>query len=448
MSIANDKGTDITQLEFQSVGQASTSSTLIQPLLEHASTYNCHVMNLVTSMGNLPAVPSQELFRVIVNPFVTEYNAGSGGFVPPYQAFDPLHANFGGQPVPAGTIDVVQLENAWAGYRGQAAVDEFLDDVESGAYLAKDDGGYSYSLDDVTQVPPDYVVEGLCYKIKTPAVSSSIDFVWELQQQVNQVLAPLYLQLGTAAQNAGREWDSNDLIKICVNLKGNLNVKVKTELFKRGFMLIFSPFFRKLMGTDVEIMTMYHGLATFQAELITKMSDWPDYNTPAEFSLELLNARIPTDGPRQVLSFESSVFEQADFRKKLIMDVTFPIDATIVVKDEKPEVRHQLQEFELRPGMFEAKYGGFNKIVANNVRRCNVIQQEQFLGPRVLLDNSTSLAVKKLFEGQMQTIRIDLILEYTDWNGQTNEFVDKRVPLQFDQGMFNYMKFIFCKEVV
>ena len=138
--------------------------------------------------------------------------------------------------------------------------------------------------------------------------------------------------------------------------------------------------------------------------------------------------------------------EKADFRKKLIMDVTFPIDATIVVKDEKPEIRHQLQEFELRPGKVMSKYGGFNKIVGNNFVRCNVIQQDQFLGPRLLLDNSTTLAVKKLFEGQMQTIRIDLVLEYKEWTG--TDFVDKREPLDFDQPMFNYLKFIFCKEVV
>ena len=197
-------------------------------------------------------------------------------------------------------------------------------------------------------------------------------------------------------------------------------------------------------------MTMYNNLADQTVYLAFKRSEWPAMADigPWSFNLEMLNGAIPTDGPRQVVTFESSVFEQADFRKKLIMDVTFPIDATIVVKDEKPEIRHQMQEFELRPGRFEAKFGGFNKIVANQHMRCNVIQQEQFQGPRVLLDNNTTLAVKKLFEGQLQTIRIDLILEYQDWDEKTQDFVDKRVPLEFDQGMFNYMKFIFCKEVV
>ena len=171
-------------------------------------------------------------------------------------------------------------------------------------------------------------------------------------------------------------------------------------------------------------------------------------NNPLFWNLQVLNQQIPADGPRICVAFDDSIFEQADFRKKLIMDVTFPIDATLVVKDEKPEVIHQLQEFELRPGQVTSKYGGFNKIVNNNFMRCNVIQQEQFQGPRVLLDNSTSLAVKKLYEGQMQTIRVDLILEYQDWDEKTNDFVDKREPLDFDTGMFNYMKFIFCKEVV
>ena len=171
-------------------------------------------------------------------------------------------------------------------------------------------------------------------------------------------------------------------------------------------------------------------------------------NNPLFWNLQVLNQQIPGDGPRISVAFGDSIFEQADFRKKLIMDVTFPIDATLVVKDEKPEIIHQLQEFELRPGLVSSKYGGFNKIVNNNFLRCNVIQQEQFQGPRVLLDNSTSLAVKKLYEGQMQTIRIDLIMEYQDWDEQAQDFVDKREPLEFDKGMFNYMKFIFCKEVV
>ena len=130
------------------------------------------------------------------------------------------------------------------------------------------------------------------------------------------------------------------------------------------------------------------------------------------------------------------------------MDVTFPIDATIVVKDERPEILHQLQEFELRPGQVTSKYGGFNKIVNNNFMRCNLIQQEQLIGPRIMLDNSTSLAVKKLYEGQMQTIRVDLIMETQEYDSASDDFVDKQAPLQFDPGMFNYMKFIFCKEVV
>ena len=442
MSIANDKGTDITQLEFQSMGQASTSTTLIQPLLEHASTYNCHIMNLVTSMGDHFAVPGQELLRVVPNPFCTRDDLALQ-FAAPFAALNPTNLA-GGVGVPAGPLPVVMRPCGWAGF-GPANMVNFLEDIESGAYMNHEFTTF-YSYDPTLL---GHVVNELCYKLVTVGSESSIDFVWQMQRELKESTGALYQQLGaTAAINAARVWDDNDLIQVCVNLKGNLKLKVKTELFKRGFMIILSPFFRKMLGTDKQFMTMYFDDNDNTAKLVTTVREWEEmFNwSPTTFSLELLNVTIPTNGERQVLSFGDSIYERADFRKKLIMDVTFPIDATLVVKDEKPEIIHQMQEFELRPGTFTAKYGGFNKIINNNIVRCNVAQQEQLLGPRILLDNISSLAVKKLYEGQMQTIRIDLVLEYQDWDGE--KFVDKREPLQFSQPMFNYLKFIFCKEVV
>ena len=450
MSIANDKGTDITQLEFQSVGKASTSTTLIQPLLEHASTYNCHIMNLVTSLGDQPAVPTQQLLRLAPNPFCTTQSvAGNNKFAVPYDQVDVFANDANGNPfgvdLEASTFDPVEFNDVWAGSNPENE-ENFLEAIKSGDIMNIE--RYSYDLNQ-----NDEIVENQGHDVSLSSFQndSSLDFVWDLALQTrrDKDMTHLYKVLGNRAENLARATaTTNDLIKVCVNLKGNLTLKFKTEIFRRGLMVLFTPFFRKLTGTDKHFVTGYWDHVAEEIKYVYKVEDWPIVHDPRSWNLQILNQQIPGDGPRISVAFGDSIFEQADFRKKLIMDVTFPIDATIVVKDEKPEVLHQLQEFELRPGVFNAKFGGFNKITGNNFVRCNVIQQEQFLGPRVLLDNSTSLAVKKLFEGQMQTIRVDLVLEYQEWEEALHDFVDKRVPLEFDQGMFNYMKFIFCKEVV
>jgi len=75
--------------------------------------------------------------------------------------------------------------------------------------------------------------------------------------------------------------------------------------------------------------------------------------------------------------------------------------------------------------------------------RCNSVQQEQMIGPRLLLDNSSTLAVKKLFEGQLQALRVDVLEELEDDNDERT-----RVPVKLRQNGFMYLKWLFTKETV
>ena len=77
MSVVNEKASELVQLEFQNLGSNNTSTMLIQPLLEHASTYNCHLVNLHTAMGDSAIPGGEALFKVCVSPFVRRRTANN-----------------------------------------------------------------------------------------------------------------------------------------------------------------------------------------------------------------------------------------------------------------------------------------------------------------------------------------------------------------------------------
>ena len=62
---------------------------------------------------------------------------------------------------------------------------------------------------------------------------------------------------------------------------------------------------------------------------------------------------------------------------------------------------------------------------------------------RVFLDNAGALALKKLFEGQLQALRIDVLEELEDDND-----VRTRVPIKLRKNGFMYLKWLFTKETV
>ena len=74
------------------------------------------------------------------------------------------------------------------------------------------------------------------------------------------------------------------------------------------------------------------------------------------------------------------------------------------------------------------------------------ITQDQRQGPMILLNGGSNLALKKLFEGQMQAFRIDIILEMEEWDKSNLEFKTVERNLKMAEGGFFYLKLLFTKE--
>ena len=70
-------------------------------------------------------------------------------------------------------------------------------------------------------------------------------------------------------------------------------------------------------------------------------------------------------------------------------------------------------------------------------------REKVYSAARVFLDNVGSLALKKLFEGQLQALRIDVLEELEDDND-----VRTRVPVKLRKNGFMYLKWLFTRETV
>jgi hypothetical protein len=64
------------------------------------------------------------------------------------------------------------------------------------------------------------------------------------------------------------------------------------------------------------------------------------------------------------------------------------------------------------------------------------------------LNGGSNLALKKLFEGQMQAFRVDLLLDYDRWDKIKRDFVRTTKQLDVGQGGFFYLKLLFTKETI
>ena len=76
------------------------------------------------------------------------------------------------------------------------------------------------------------------------------------------------------------------------------------------------------------------------------------------------------------------------------------------------------------------------------------MKQDQRLGPLALLNGGSSLAMKKLFEGQMQAFRIDIMVERRKWDSDAMKFNVESKRLDMGQGGFFYLKLLFTKETI
>ena len=76
------------------------------------------------------------------------------------------------------------------------------------------------------------------------------------------------------------------------------------------------------------------------------------------------------------------------------------------------------------------------------------LRQDQRQGPMVLLNGGSNMALKKMFEGQLQAFRIDIVLEKDEWDPEKIEFKRCANNMKMAEGGFFYLKLLFTKETL
>ena len=150
------------------------------------------------------------------------------------------------------------------------------------------------------------------------------------------------------------------------------------------------------------------------------------------------------DAPQETFALfsnkEDSVWELFDRRKKIRIDMTIPIGLTLAWKDTKESTRYILQEFDLPNKKPTLKFNSKNF-------NCE-IRDKQFVGLTSFMEGGGKMAVKNLFPGQMQTIRLSIVLVYDEWSHSENTWIEKEKVVEMSAGDFYYLKLTFSKETV
>ena len=162
-------------------------------------------------------------------------------------------------------------------------------------------------------------------------------------------------------------------------------------------------------------------------------------------SMIIVNAHPHTGGELIVENYDIiPVQEGIDIRKKIIVEVSLPISHTLAWNGEKESTRYVLQEFIFPSESLSLGYNNQLDITKSTI----TFKEKSLHGEMVLLNGGSTLALKKLQEGQMQAFRVSVLLEYDDWDTGKQEFVRKKKPLDLEQGGFFYLKLLFTKETI
>ena len=170
-------------------------------------------------------------------------------------------------------------------------------------------------------------------------------------------------------------------------------------------------------------------------------NEWEDY--VEENTVDVSESGLP--GDRKFESRLHSTFDGFDVRKMLSLEVSLPIPHTLAWDGNNESTRFVLQEFQLPGGLVNAKYIIHPANAGDNTIQ---LREEQLIGPSVLLNGGSNMAIKKLFEGQLQAFRIDLILHYDEWDSVGNTFVRREKHIEMSDADFLYLKLLFTKETL
>ena len=468
-TVANRKFAEMKQLEFQQTGSASTTAMLLQPLLDKSSTWLCEVVNFECDMSEELAFPENEhLFTILRRPTLP----------PLIQPNDPhhnvadyeVHLNINSlqeyiAALYAGKMDrPVDDYDIW-GYlnRAQDALEpngdmELRWNPDTGPILGLNPGmtvaaytwatvqEYDYDSDTLDHVD----VFGAYWNRETHILSrryySTLDFVSDVAMQVSvfdrtlraERLSAEVVQGGGADPNL--QWEEAahqiELVSFSVDSGGNMFFTMKPE-FTRDYMIILSPLFQHITGLS-PIVGFFQG-----AQRIETASQLVNNNDLLAEGYMIVAPGTQTNTV-SVSSKNSTIFEGIDARKKILLEVSLPLPHTLAWDGNAETTRFVLQEFQVPSGSVESKYIIYTDFNRNLVQ----LRQDQRQGPMVLLNGGSNMALKKMFEGQLQAFRIDIILEKDEWDAEKLEFNRVQNNMQMANGGFFYLKLLFTKETL
>ena len=235
---------------------------------------------------------------------------------------------------------------------------------------------------------------------------SAIDFVFMVNQEILRTVL---------AQDA----NGVNIFHIGVSASGQLEF-VGTSDFWQTYMLVVGPILKALSGcgdiiyaSGTKVKTAHSGTVTipsFVAENPVR---------PRAFHGKLIE----------------SMWEIFDRRKRIRVDLTIPIGLTLGWKDDHEVKKYSVQEFYLPKGEPQAT---FDDVVT--------IKQIQLVGTTEFVDGGGKLAIKRLFPGPVQALRLSLVLIYERFDSVRKVWVEKEKPVSMSAGDFFYLKLLFNKE--
>ena len=505
-TVANVKKVDMTQLEFQNLGSSAVQCVLQQPLLENSSTYTCELTSLQLSLDGESLLPVGEEFLTIgyrpINGQIADLEILKQIIEGDVQ--DVIDCWYGDlissimspelQAIAVADPEFDPETSFWL-YRTI-----FIDPTGNQEMILD-----TNNLPDLVQrfMPESTSVHFKRYQTRVGLVNDIIDQIDRLGRLLYSRVRVMGLGMG-AFVPWHQVMPTDRFMRAQLNEDGNLIVSFH-PLFWRFYFVRFGPGWERLMGAanshdfmlgyttptgipafvtsideavanlggtqntflrDIEQTFTHQGrisdimiAAGFTAADIQTYSYDPlgnrDVADPNGFNfswgnlvngvwqyglqpwnpnrfrcLPPYNPNVPR-GRHFVSSVDISSFDNL---KKVVVEASFPISHTLCWEDTEERHKIQFQEFRI-----------FHDLERNVNPTSGELQflENTEIGPRRFLDNSGSLALKKLFEGQIQALRIDVLRE--DEEGEKAR--EKRV-VDMQDSSFMYLKFLFTKETV
>ena len=496
-TVANVKNVDMTQLEFQNLGSSRVQAVLQQPLLQNSSTYTCELTSVQLSLDGEALLPvGEEFFTVGFRPIngqiadlkllkerldgpVEDVKEGWYGDLVPHMVTNALK-NFlttGGDP------DFDPNTGFWR-YRTILFEGLYLDEN-----VIDSNGWEQYVLH---AMPGSNSVRFKRYQTRVGLADDLISQIDRLGRLLFVRARMFAIGLG-GALNWAEVRDEDRLIRAYLDEEGRLVVVFDPEFFK-FYWVRCGPGWKKLMGTINDFEFILGTQDNVGSKLITSMNgmlgsgigyhqdtgvgDFEqsynpngrfDFTLPANVVMNFSYDNADVRNPDSVLGnifpwtfngvnvgqivwdpnrfryvppyvgnnarriFGTKPLSDYDNLKKVIVEASFPVSHTLCWGDTEERQVMQFQEFRLVPRLdMNINPNGSTEFV-----------ERTEIGPRRFLDNSGGLALKKLFEGQIQALRIDVLRE--DEEGEKAR--EKRI-VDMQASSFMYLKFLFTKETV